>query len=62
VILHRSLANVTIERSESIEFTGYLLKDITDNHVWLKVGTNYNDEQYPCFIFQDFPKPLELLI
>jgi hypothetical protein len=32
-------------------FSGYALVDITDNHVWLVIGTDNTDDYYPSFVF-----------
>ena len=60
LIEHRNLANVVIEKSEFLGFLGYILKDTSDGHVWLKIGTNYDDEWYPYFVFKHRPKLPEL--
>lgn len=36
-------------------FRGYRFVDINTNHCWLKIGTNYGDEYYPCFTFDYMP-------
>jgi len=38
-------------------FEGYEFRDIEDGHMWLKIGTDYADEYYPCFVFRYTPKP-----
>jgi hypothetical protein len=59
-ISHKNLAKVVLESIDNTEtgghFAGYILKDITDDHIWLKIGTSYIDEWYPCVIFQHNPK------
>jgi hypothetical protein len=37
---------------------GYQLIDSDTGHVWLSMGTNYNDEYYPYFIFQYTPSEM----
>lgn len=37
-------------------FSGWKLVDIVDKHVWLKFGTDYSTDYYPCFVFQYEPK------
>jgi hypothetical protein len=32
-------------------FTGYLFTDVDSKLIWLKVGTSYYDDIYPCFVF-----------
>jgi hypothetical protein len=59
-ICHKNLANVVLESVDESEqnicFAGYVLKDIEDNHIWLRIGTAYVDEYYPYTIFQHIPK------
>ena len=35
----------------STNFDGYILKDPTNNHIWLAFGTDDVDDYYPCFKF-----------
>lgn len=37
-------------------FTGCVLVDANDDHVWLEVGTSDYDDYYPCFTFRYMPK------
>ena len=37
-------------------FDGYLLVDVKDGHVWLRVGTDKCDDYYPYFVFDYQPK------
>tara|TARA_Y100000310_G_C20519272_1_gene732827 strand:- start:264 stop:641 length:378 start_codon:yes stop_codon:yes gene_type:complete len=60
LIEYTNLARVTIEKSDCKEFVGYILKDSSDNHVWLEVGTNYTDDWYPYFVFKHNPKLVSL--
>ena len=57
---HKNLANVILENIDDTEdggnFAGYVLKDTSDDHIWLRIGTNYIDEWYPCIVFQHAPK------
>jgi len=59
-ICNKNLAKVVLEHIDNTEeggtFSGYVLKDIEDGHVWLEIGTNYMDEWYPCVIFNHCPK------
>lgn len=32
-------------------FNGYQFIDVKSGHCWLEVGTNYEDDYYPCFTF-----------
>jgi hypothetical protein len=58
------LAAVKVVKLQDIELIGnkdeptdgYAIVDVFDGHIWLKVGTEYGDGYYPCFIFQYFPK------
>lgn len=58
------LAAVKVVKLEDVEpignkdepTDGYAIVDVFDGHIWLKVGTEYGDSYYPCFIFQYFPK------
>ena len=43
---------------EGRQFTGFLLEDVEDGHVWLAVGTDYTQDYYPSFTFTYRPKPL----
>ena len=56
----KNLANVVLENIDNTDdggfFAGYVLKDIEDGHIWLRIGTNYMDEWYPCTVFQHIPK------
>ena len=56
----KNLARVTLENIDNTEeggdFAGYVLKDVKDGHIWLRIGTNYMDEWYPCIVFQHIPK------
>ena len=54
-IAQRNLASVVVEKYDVDDFEGYILKDINTNHVWLKIGTEYFDEYYPCAIFKHYP-------
>lgn len=46
-----ALATVTIQKSSDTDFDGYILRDITDNFIWLKFGTSNTDDYYPSFVF-----------
>lgn len=41
---------------ESDRDEGFRFVDVTDGHVWLKVGTNDYDDYYPYFVFEYQPK------
>ncbi len=38
------------------EFIGWQLVDVTDNHVWLRFGTDNCNDYYPYFMFNYMPK------
>jgi hypothetical protein len=50
------LAGVTITKLENSDFDGYELIDDVDNHIWLRFGTDCQDQWYPCFVFIFYPK------
>ena len=59
VFFKRSIADVHVESLDSDreapgDFKGYALKDAS-GHTWLKIGTDYADDYYPCFIFEYTP-------
>lgn len=52
------IAKVRMERRPtSVTNNGWQLVDVTDEHVWLTVGTNNTDNYYPYFTFEYVPKP-----
>jgi hypothetical protein len=52
VFLGRSFATVVVEEECDGCFDGYVLRDTSDNHIWLKFGTNNTDDYYPYFVFE----------
>jgi hypothetical protein len=61
LITNGKIADVKLERIEDLQneyefFSGYILRDITDNHIWLKVGTGKYKNYYPFIIFRHEPK------
>jgi len=51
------VTEVTVGKVEnSSAFSGYEMLD-RNGHVWLKAGTDYSDDYYPCFVF-DYTPPL----
>lgn len=56
IFLTRPIAKVRIEESDEEAFSGWVLRDIETDHVWLKVGTDYCDDYYPFFVFEYQPK------
>lgn len=55
-ISYPNLAFVSVKKTQETTFEGYILEDVKDKHVWLRVGTNYEDDYYPCLIFHQIPK------
>lgn len=55
------IAMVTIREADSNNygrhFNGYQLVDVENGHVWLTIGTDNNDDYYPCFTFEYTPRP-----
>jgi len=49
------LAEVQIEKVHEQSFEGYDIID-NDGHVWVRFGTDNNDDYYPCFVFCVTPK------
>ncbi len=43
-------------------FDGYALRDATTGHVWLTLGTDNDDDYYPCFTFDYQPSGEKLRI
>jgi len=61
IFFDRPLAKVIINDIDEFNeyrrtFEGYHLKDLTDDHVWLRFGTDNHDDYYPTFIFEYCPK------
>ena len=42
--------------SEYEIFSGWTLKGVEDNHIWLIVGTDYSSDLFPKVIFKHFAK------
>lgn len=51
-----SLDQVKVIEKDTGYFKGYELVSMKDGHVWLKVGTNNNDDYYPYFVFNYSPR------
>jgi len=49
------VAQVKIREIENPERYGWELVDEAE-HIWLQIGTDYNDHYYPSFIFSYLPK------
>ena len=43
-------------------FSGWTLKSIEDNHVWLMIGTDYSSNYYPHVIFKHFNRNNQYLL
>ena len=56
IFFRTPLAKVKVEEGGGEIFYGFRFVDIKDNHVWLEVGTNYDDSYYPYCVFNYFPK------
>lgn len=56
IFFKRRLARVTVEEYGDGSFYGYVLRDVSDGHVWLRFGTNNSDDYYPWFVFEYQPK------
>lgn len=56
IFFRRPLAKVQVKRVDEGNFEGYVVVDVTDDHVWLRLGTDHSDDYYPCFIFAYQPK------
>ena len=55
IFFREPVAKVIVERDQGLE--GYRLVDAETLHVWLRVGTDREDNYYPCFRFEyDPPK------
>jgi hypothetical protein len=64
------LSSITVKNSNGIFFRTPLTKvravandldgwdfvDVVDGHVWLSIGTSYQDQWYPTFVFHYEPK------
>ena len=37
-------------------FSGFYLIDADDYHIWVQIGTEYQDSYYPCFVTHYYPK------
>lgn len=58
---HRAMAKVrvvkVVEKTDDGDFDGYNLVDVSDGHVWLRLGTDFWDNGYvPVFNFKYTPK------
>jgi hypothetical protein len=58
VFFKTPISRVRLVDFDEDNFRGWGLIDVKDDHVWLRVGTDYNDDYYPCFIFDYQPKPV----
>lgn len=55
IFFGKSIANVSLETRNDKDFTGWHLRDVDTNHIWLTVGTDSFDEYYPMFVFEYSP-------
>jgi len=46
------VATIRIEDVNEDSETGYQFRDVEDNHIWLRFGTDNADDYYPYFVFQ----------
>ena len=47
----KPIANIRITKDSD----GYIKLLDASNHCWLKIGTDYSDDYYPCFVFKYTP-------
>ena len=57
IFFRTPLATVVAEEFSEYGLEGIKLVDITDGHVWLSFGTDYNEDYYPCFFMRYQPRP-----
>jgi len=58
------IAKIKLETSETQrfnksvpgDFRGYVLVDISDNHIWALIGTGNTDDYYPFVVLEYNPK------
>lgn len=55
------IALVMINKVEGGSFNGYELRDVYDQHVWLRFETDRYDDWYPMFTFEYTPKEESLM-
>lgn len=60
--LFTNVATVKLQRSKdykrNVTWGCWILTDVVDQHIWLKIGTDYADELFPRVIFKHCPKVL----
>ena len=56
IFFRQAIAEVYLVDASDGCFAGYQLVDVNDSHVWLKFGTDNNDDYYPYFVFEYSPK------
>jgi len=59
IFFDQPIASVCLEGCYDNYFEGFQLVDTDDGHIWLRFGTDYNDDYYPCFVFEYNPKDPE---
>lgn len=42
------------------DFSGFFLIDVSDEHMWCQIGTEYTDVYYPCFVSRYTPKQIPI--
>ena len=56
VFFDQPIAEVMVHTEDNGNaFTGWILED-SDGHEWLRFGTDWADDYYPCFVFNYNPK------
>ena len=56
IFFKRPLATVRVKHFDDYYSRGFELMDVSDGHIWLRVGTSNYDDCYPCFLFEYNPK------
>ncbi len=57
IFFDQPITRVRCRKCTDEDFDGWVLLDATDDHQWLKVGTDNSDDYYPHFTFQYNVKP-----
>ena len=56
IFFNKPLGYVEVKAIDTGYFDGYIVEDVKDGHVWLRVGTDNADDYYPMFVFEYQPK------
>jgi hypothetical protein len=56
-----AIVNVRKIADNDEDFDGWTLVSVYSDHTWLRFGTDYYDDYYPCFKFEYFHKEKEVL-